>query len=271
MQRREFLGVSAVSAAAVVTGAGSAAAQQATPSMTKELIELRTYRFASASKRQAYEEFLGTAAIPAFGRAGVGPVGAFKLLAKDNAALKLTEDSNDLYVLLPHKSAESFVHLQHRLAADGAFQSAGSPVLAAAKADPAFARFESSLMLAFDGCPQVQAPSKSESRVLQLRIYESHNEERAKRKIHMFNEGGEIGIFKRVGMNPVFFGESLAGSKLPNLTYMLAFDDDAALTRAWNAFRGDADWKRLSADQSYKDTVTTITNLILRPVAGSQV
>ena len=272
MQRREFLAASAASAAAaVVTAAGSAAAQPAAPSTTRQLIELRTYHFASAPKRQAYEEFLGSAAIPAFGRAGAGPVGAFKLLAKDNAALKITEDSNDLYVLLPHKSAESFVHLQHRLAADVAFQSAGRAVLGAAKCDPAFARYESSLMLAFEGFPQVQAPSKSESRALQLRIYESHNEERAKRKIHMFNEGGEIGIFKGVGMKPVFFGESLAGSKLPNLTYMLAFDDDAAMASAWNAFRGDADWKRLSADESYKDTVTTITNLVLRPVAGSQV
>jgi hypothetical protein len=69
----------------------------------------------------------------------------------------------------------------------------------------------------------------------------------------------------------VFFGESLAGAKLPNLTYMVAFDDDAAMTRAWDAFRDDPEWKKLAGDQTYKDTVSNITNLVLRPAPGSQV
>ena len=272
MQRREFLAASATTAAAAVSAAaGSSALLAADAPMNKQLIELRTYHFTSPSKRQAFEQFFGEAAIPALGRVGVGPVGAFKLLAKDNAALKLTEDANDLYVLLPHKTPESFVTLERRLGADEAYQKAGQSVLGAAKSDPAYARYESSLLLGFDECPQVQTPTKSESRVLQLRMYESHNEERAKRKIHMFNEGGEIAIFRRVGMHPVFFGEAVAGAKLPNLTYMLGFENEGAMTTAWNAFRGDAEWKKLSGDPSYKDTVTTITNLVLRPTAGSQV
>ena len=273
MQRREFLTASAATAAALAatTTLPTHSALAADAPSNKQLIELRTYHFANAAKRQAFEQFLADAAVPALARAGAGPVGAFKLLAKDNSALKLGQDPDDLYVLLAHKTAESFLTLERRLAADEAYQSAGRAVLAAAKKDPAYARYESSLMLGFDACPQVHAPTKAESRLLQLRIYESHNEERAKRKIHMFKEGGEIAIFRRVGMHPVFFGESLAGSKLPNLTYMLAFDDDAAMTKAWDAFRGDAEWKRLSGDESYKDTVTTITNLVLRPVPGSQV
>ena len=270
MQRREFLAASATAAVSVAAGSSASALAAEAPS-NKQLIELRTYHFKSPEKRQAFEQFLGDAAIPALGRAGVGPVGAFKLLAKDNATLKLTEDGKDLYLLLPHKSPESFVTLERRLAADEEYQSAGRGVLGAGKSEPAYERYESTILLGFDQCPQVQAPSKAESRLLQLRIYESHNEERARRKIHMFNEGGEIAIFRRVGMNPVFFGEALAGTKLPNLTYMLAFDDESAMTKAWDAFRGDAEWKRLSGDASYKDTVTTITNLVLRPVAGSQV
>ena len=51
----------------------------------------------------------------------------------------------------------------------------------------------------------------------------------------------------------------------------------AALHDVWDrldsllAGLDDADWKRPSADESYKDTVSTITNLVLRPVTGSQV
>ena len=93
-------------------------------------------------------------------------------------------------------------------------------------------------MLALDQSPRVEAPTKSPDRLAQLRTYESHSAERAMKKIQMFNEGGEIAIFRRVGMRPVFFGQTLIGSKLPNLTYMLAFDNEQAMTTAWNGFRG---------------------------------
>lgn len=269
MQRRDFLVASAASVATVVSTDRVVAAADA-PS-ARQLIELRIFHFATPQKRQAFERFLGEAGIPAFARAGVRPAGAFKLMAKDNPDLKLDADPNDLYLVLPHASAESLLTLRARLAADEAYQSAGRAVIAAAKSDPAYTRYESSLLLGFDECPTVGAPSKAASRVVQLRIYESHNEERAKQKIRMFNEGGEIAIFRRVGLNPVFFGQALVGSKLPNLTYMVGFDDDKAREAAWNAFRADPEWKKLSGDPAYKDTVSNITNLVLRPVDGSQI
>ncbi len=270
MQRREFLAASAAAALGVAASARGGAARVAAPT-ANQWIELRTYHFASPEKLKAFEDFFERAAAAALGRAGVEPAGAFKLLAKDNPTLKLAADPNDLYVLLPHPSAESVLTMQSRLAADEAFREAGASILKSPKSDPAYSRYESSLMLAFDHCPRVEAPTKAPGRVLQLRIYESHNEERARKKIQMFNEGGEIEIFRRCGINPVFFGESLAGSKLPNLTYMVAFEDEAAQKKAWDAFRADAEWKKLSGDEAYKDTVSNITNLILRPAAGSQV
>jgi hypothetical protein len=268
MQRREFL---AASAAAMVSAAGGVTLAAADAS-AKQLIELRTYHFASQDKLRGFEEFLGKA-VPAFGRAGVAPVGVFKLLAKDNPDLKLTSDGTELYVLLPHQSFDAALALPERMAADNEFLQAAAPVLLAPKSDPAYTRYESSLMLGFDQWPRavVPAASKSDRRVLQLRTYESHSLERHHKKVEMLNEGGEIGIFKRVGLNPVFFGQTLFGSKLPNLTYMVAFENEDGLKSAWNAFRNDPDWKKLSADESYKDTVSTITNLILRPAAGSQI
>lgn len=141
----------------------------------------------------------------------------------------------------------------------------------APKDSPAYERFESSLLLAFDGCPQVEVPTLAESRVLQLRIYESHNDERALMKIAMFNTGGEIEIFRRVGMDPVFFGQALVGSKLPNLTYMLSFKDEQAMQEGWGKFGKDPGWLTLRNDETYKDTVSNITNLVLRPARGSQI
>ena len=87
----------------------------------------------------------------------------------------------------------------------------------------------------------------------------------------MFNGGGELDIFRNVGLTPVFFGETIVGQKLPNLTYMLAFDDMSARDAAWRRFGQDPDWDVLKRDQQYADTVSAITDFILRPTGYSQI
>ena len=82
MQRREFLAASAAAATGLLVSGHSAPGAE--PAMSRPFFELRRYHFASAAKQQAYEHFLADAAVPAFNRAGVEPVGVFKLLAKDN-------------------------------------------------------------------------------------------------------------------------------------------------------------------------------------------
>ena len=144
-------------------------------------------------------------------------------------------------------------------------------VLMAPKSDPAYERFESSLLLAFDGMPKLEVPSDKDTRVVQLRIYESHSIERHLMKVAMFNDGGEIEIFRKTGMDPVFFGQALIGSLLPNLTYMLQFDDMEAMDKAWDAFRKHPDWDALKGDPQYKDTVSRITNMVMRPLKASQI
>jgi hypothetical protein len=89
----------------------------------------------------------------------------------------------------------------------------------------------------------------------------------------MFNDAGEITIFRRVGLHPVFFGEALAGSRMPNLTYMLAFESADELKANWTRFGGDPDWKRLKGMAEYSDKaiLSGITNLILKPAEYSQI
>jgi hypothetical protein len=268
MRRRDFIARSGMAAGALALPKFSDAAEK---KHSKQLLELRIYHFASPQKQQAFAQFLGNAAVPAFNRAGARPVGLFKLLMNDNPELKLASDSTDLYLLVPHTSAESFGLFHDRLASDKIFQQAVQPIISAPKADPAYLRYESTLMRPFDGFPQVKVPAQSAGRLLQLRIYESHNQERALKKIEMFNTGGELAIFVRCGMTGVFFGQSLAGPKLPNLTYMLAFPNEQDQKKAWDSFRNDAEWKQLSKQEQYKDAVSNVTNLILRPVEGSQV
>jgi hypothetical protein len=163
------------------------------------------------------------------------------------------------------------VEVAAKLMADEEFNRAGEKVLNDAFADPTFQRIESSLLYAFEGMPKLEVPTKAASRVAQLRIYESHNPTKAKKKIEMFNAGGEIDIFRRVGLNPILFGETLIGPIEPNLTYMLGFDNEDAQKKAWDTFVKDPAWLKLKEDAQYKDTVSTITNLVLRPLECSQI
>jgi hypothetical protein len=265
MKRRDFLAVSCV--AGMVPLGQTVLAEDACKTGNKEKYsyELRRYRMASKEKRDALEKYLAGAAIPAWGRLGIGPVGVFVFHEEEK------DQSPDVFVLLPAKCAEVLLAANTQMMADAEYVKAAADLLGAPKDDPVYQRIESALLLAFDGCPKPETPTKKESRVFQLRIYESHNEERAKKKIAMFNEGGEIALFRKVGMPPVFFGETLVGEKVPNLTYMLGFDDMDAKKAGWDAFLASEEWAKLKNDPQYKDTVSNITNIVLRPAACSQI
>ena len=92
------------------------------------------------------------------------------------------------------------------------------------------------------------------------------------RKVEMFHKG-EFEIFEKAGCHPVFFGDALMGSRLPQLTYMLSFANLAELEKGWAAFSADPDWKKLSSSPrySYEAIVSNISNLVLSPLAASQI
>jgi len=268
MQRREFLAASGVAALGLIAGAGAKAAEE---SAGRQLIELRNYKFASDAKLKAYDALLASAGVAALNRAGISPVGVFRVTAKDNPDLKISEDVNELWVLLPANKFETLLNLDDKLAEDQAYQSAGKGVLDDPQKNASFTRYETSLLQAFPMFPHVEVPTRSPDRIMQLRRYESHNRERARKKLEMFNEGGEIQVFKESGMTGVFFGEALAGPLLPNLAYMLAFESPEAGKAAWGKFGKHPVWRKLNANPAYKDTVSRITNLFVRPMSSSQI
>ena len=217
--------------------------------------------------QKRFDDFYREAAIPAMNRAGINPVGVFSVMAGP--------DSPAMYVLMPHKSVEAFVHANERVRSDPEYQKAGAEFINAPPADPSYARVESSLLVAFETMPRVEVPpamAAKKSRIFELRIYESHSKKANKKKIEMFNNG-EIAIFRRTGLAPVFFGETLIGNKLPNLTYMLVFENMAEREKNWGTFVTDPEWKKLSATEGFTDPeiVSNISNLFLRPAAYSQV
>lgn len=257
MKRREFLAAGIGGAAGIEAAAASIGRSEKTK---RQYFELRQYHLVNRSKIGVVGDFLRDVGIPAMNRIGIKPVGVF------NATYG--PSSSTLYVLLVHKSPDSIVTASERLLADSEYSK--SDFVNAPLSEPAYVRMESSLMIAFKYMPKLEVPEKK-SRIFELRIYESHSVKAAKKKIEMFNEGGEIAIFKKTGLQPVFFGETLIGPKMPNLTYMLCFENMAMRDERWLTFGSDPDWKKLRANPAYKDTVSNITDIILRPTQYSQI
>lgn len=266
MERRKFLASSlGASLAAGVDRTGFAAAQDKSDRPQSEYYELRLYHLRSGPKQKIFDDFYRQAALPAMNRSGIAPVGVFNVA--------FGPDSPTVYVLLPFKSIEAFATSNERVRADADYQKAGAAFINAPATDPAYTRVESSLMVAFDGMPKLDVPpmtAGNKPRIFELRTYESHSKKANKKKIEMFNRG-EIAIFRRTGLRPVFFGETMIGAKLPSLTYMLVFDDMQAREKNWAVFRDDAEWKKMSTSPEFADIVSNITNVILRPTSYSQI
>ena len=267
MKRRQFVKASLVtsSVASVIqplTPAVAASRTQQNPG--PEFYELRVYSLKNGRQLKAVQTYFQEAAIPAYNRLGSQNIGVFTEY--------LPQGFTKLVAVIPFNSMNDYVKAPDQLANDAAYQQAGADYLTADATQPAYERIESSLLRAFTGLPRLEAPEKK-PRIFELRRYESHNETAGRKKIEMFNQAGEIAIFKRVGLTPVFFGETLIGPMRPNLTYLLTFDDMAEHDRNWKAFGGDPEWKKISSMPEYADTkiVSNITRTFLVPTAFSQI
>ncbi len=259
MKRREFLTAGSL---AGIAGLSPLATTAMGDESKQEYLELRKYRLNVGPKKNLLGNFLREVGIPAMNRIGIGPVGVFSAMYGPN--------NPTLYVLLVHKSLDTVMNSASLLMHDKKYQREGSDFINAPLSEPAFVRMESLLMIAFKNMPKLEVPEKKK-RIFELRTYESHSIKAAKKKIDMFNEGGEIAIFRKTGLTPVFFGETLIGPLMPNLTYMLVFEDMADRDAKWKVFGSDPDWKKLRSNPVYKDTVSNITDIILRPASYSQI
>lgn len=266
MDRRTFV-ASSIAAIGASVAAESAAIAQRRPAGGREFYELKTITFANAVARDRYSQFMKTAFVPAARRIGLGPVGSFTVEGKP-------EDLT-LFVLTSSPSLESLVGVEHRLLSDSEYVNSGASVLDLPATDPPYAKVESALMLAFSGHSRMTLPKESsagQARVFELRTYESHSKKANLKKIEMFNEG-EIGIFERAGFQPVFFGETLVGPQVPNLTYMVTYPSKAESGQFWQKFLADPEKTRLFAIPEYADKliVSKIRSTFLRPADWSQI
>ena len=265
MERRRFL--SSTLAASALAGGAATRALHAAESKGREYYELRRYRLTSGPQHELTNNYLRGALVPALNRMGMSPVGVF--------SVTIGPESSTIVVLIPSSSVEALATAPFRLERDPEYQKAGAAFLEAPAKEPAYVRVESSLMAAFAGKPKLAAPPVTAAhgaRVFELRTYESPSDRDHRRKIEMFHSG-EFDIFQTAGFWQVFYGDTLIGPRMPNLTYMLGFPSLSERDAKWKAFFSAPEWKKLTGSTrfNFESIVSNVDNLILTPTAYSQI
>lgn len=260
MQRRSFLASSAIAGSAGM--AVSASQASAGP---PAIIEFRYFRCRNTTdnQRARLTEWLSRSMAPAMARVGIGPVGLF--------SASIGMGTPFILRVLSHASMAAFEQAHERMMADEQYRKATEAFLTGPGRP--YERMEVQLLRGFKGFPGIEIPPKKDgSRLFELRCYESNTPMSLAKKIGMF-ESGEIDLFRKYGMAPVMFGETIVGPKMPNLTYMVAHDSLTAREANWRAFGGSPEWRKMAATPGLSDgeVVSNISTTLLTPIAGSQI
>ncbi len=227
--------------------------------------QIKVYHFKTTAQEDRLDKYLQNAYLPAMHRMGIKNIGVFKPVVIDTADKRI-------YVLTPFREWSQLENADRRLAEDAQYVIDGIDYIDAAYNDAAYTRLETIVLKAF---PKMVAPAVPDlnaakvDRVYELRSYESPSEKYNVNKVHMFNDGDEVGLFKRLNFNAVFYAEVLAGSHMPNLMYMTTFNSKQDRDKHWDAFSSDPEWKSLSAKAEFQHNVSKAEILFLHPAAYS--
>ena len=217
MERRDFL-TGTIAASALAMAQVPARRRNDNTGKQREFYQLRRYSLQSGPQASMTEKYISEALIPALAGKG-GPVGAFRV--------EIGPETPTFYVLVPITTPATAASLDMELSQNETYLKAAEPFWSAPASSPAFVRVDSSLLVAFEGWPRLTPPAKGK-RIFQLRTYESPSYRDHIVKVQMFNSG-EFEVFKDAGFQPVFFGDTLIGPRMPSLTYMLSLQDTAEL------------------------------------------
>ena len=239
----------------------------ANDSATQVYLELKKYQLHTSPEEQAKRlgDWLHEKQMPALAQAGAKLVGAFTNY--------IGADSPFLLTVTQYDTLAAMETVTNKMSTDAGYLSSLTTTMG--KAGYPYQRMEGTLLKTFAGMPRPLLSADTDTaspRTFELRRYESPSEETLRRKVKMFNEG-EIGIFQRLGMRPVFFGETVVGERMPNLFYMLSYESLAAREELWKKFIGDPEWKKISSPAEVHDSeiVSNISNGILKPLRFSPI
>ena len=237
-------------------------------SAARDYYQIKIYTIKDKTQESTVDTYLKDAYIPALHRAGIKTVGVFK-------PIESNEDfGKKIFVLIPLKNLEDIEKLESITQKDKKYIEAGAAYINATHDKAPFERIESVLLKAFEKHPDFFIPkydSPKSDQIFELRSYQGPTEKMWRKKVEMFNEGGECALFDKLGFNAVFYGEVISGADMPNLMYMTSFENTKSNQEHWNAFRNHPDWKELSGKEEYKNTVSHIDKWLCHPTDYSDI
>ena len=225
----------------------------------KEIYEIRTYELFQSSNFNDFNSYFKDHFIPVLNQNGIKNIGVFQEVSEDLP--------RKIYVFIPYSNMLTYEKTRSVIASDEKLQKVSAALNPLSK--PLFNRYQTSLYIAFDGMPMMIQPD-DKNRFFELRTYESHSEDAYMRKIKMFNEG-ELQLFDELDFGAVFFGDKIAGDRMPCLTYMLSFESLQERNENWGQFVNHPTWNKLKGDPKYKDSCcSSITRTYLTEMPYSQ-
>jgi len=231
----------------------------------RDIYELKTYHITSAAQEAMLDSYLEKAFIPAAHRHGVAKVGVFKPIASQADA------GQKVYVFIPFKSIDEFMAFEGKLLKDQTYLTDGAAYVNSAFDNPPYKRVETAILQAMTGQPKFTESaltSPKKDRIYELRSYEGPTERLYRQKVKMFNSG-EMDIFTRLGFNPIFYAETIAGANMPNLVYLTTHENMEKRDANWKAFGSDYKWVEMRDMEEYKNTVSKNDTRLLYPAEYS--
>jgi len=213
---------------------------------------IQIYHCSTTKQITNIDAFLKNTFLPYMHENGIKKVGVFAPVDNDTAADK------KLYVWVPFKNIQKLDALDQKIEALDPMGNAAIIHLENADGSLPYTRIEKIITRAFKFQPEYVTTSsliKSSNRIYEYRSYESPTEDMHLRKVHMFNEGGEVTLFERLHFNAIFYSKVIAGSNMPNLIYMTSFNNMEDRNAHWKSFVEAPLWKKISVAPEYLNSV----------------
>jgi hypothetical protein len=218
----------------------------------REYYLIQIYHCTSNQQIKGVDTYLQNTYLPYLHKSGIKKVGVFAPIVNDTAADK------KLYVWIPMQTIDVLDKLDQGIEKLDPFAKNEIVDLENADSSLPYIRIERIVTKSFKYQTQYEKNSsltKSPDRIYEYRSYESPTENAHLRKVHMFNEGGEITLFKRLNFNAIFYSKAIVGDRLPNLIYITSFNNMADRDEHWKAFSASPEWQSISNMPKYAKSV----------------
>ena len=222
---------------------------------------IQVYHLKSQEQIKQIDNYLKNTYLPFLHQQGIIKVGVFEPIDNDTARDK------KLMVWIPLHNIQALDKLDNAIEQIDPLGNNPLIHLNGPNGELPYTRIETSLSKSFKDQAQFVRQSnltKSPERIYEFRSYEGANEALFLQKVHMFNEGKEIELFKKLNFNAIFYAKVVAGDRMPNLIYMTSFNNLDDRNAHWKTFSDDPTWKHISNLPIYLNTVSKADIILMK-------